>query len=84
MSPKTRDALEQAITHLKRNPSRPVTLRVDDLDIELRVRASASVAGSAADQFREIGPWEGESTEEILEMLAEARRQGRTRPVDRL
>jgi len=84
MSPKTRDALEQAITHLKRDPSRAVTLRVDELDIELRVLASGSVAVSAADQFRALGPWEGESTEEILELLAEARRLGRTRPVDRL
>lgn len=31
---------------------------------------------SAADLFREVGPWEGETTEELMERLAEERRRG--------
>jgi hypothetical protein len=81
MSPKTLEALEHAIADLKRDPNRVVTLRVDELDVELRVRAAGSMAVSAADRFREIGPWEGETTQEILEVLAEARRLGATRAV---
>lgn len=81
MSPKTLEALEQAIAHLKHDPNQVVTLRVDDIDVELRVLAADSAATSAAEGFREIGPWEGETTEEILEVLAEARRLGTTRTV---
>lgn len=84
MSPQTLAALERAITVLKRDPARAVSLRVDDLDLELRVAAPSPRAASAADFFQEIGPWEGETTEEILELLGEARRQGRARPVGRL
>ncbi len=81
MSPRVLEALERAITELKRDPAHPVTLHVDNLEVELRVRATSPAGVSAADLFREIGPWEGETTEEILEVLAEARRQGTARPV---
>jgi len=37
---------------------------------------------SAADVLAEIGPWEGETTEEMFKFLAEARRQGSQRLVD--
>ena len=84
MSPKTLEALEHAITHLKRDPDQKVTLHVDGLDVELRVLPAGPIAVSAADIFREIGPWEGETTEQILELLAEARRSGTARPVGRL
>ena len=40
------------------------------------------ISRSAADVFAEIGPWEGETTEEMLKFLAEARRQGSQRRVD--
>lgn len=36
---------------------------------------------SAAELFAEPGPWAGETTEEILALLAEARRQGGRRTV---
>jgi hypothetical protein len=32
---------------------------------------------TAADIFEELGPWAGETTQEILHVLAEARRAGR-------
>ena len=34
------------------------------------------VEQTAADIFEELGPWAGETSEEILQVLAEARRTG--------
>jgi hypothetical protein len=39
---------------------------------------------TAADIFEELGPWAGETTEEILHVLAEARRTGGQRKVPEL
>jgi hypothetical protein len=39
---------------------------------------------TAADIFAELGPWAGETTEEILHVLAEARRAGGQREVSEL
>jgi len=71
-------ALQAAITELKRDPNCVVALRVDDLDLELRVRRAGAPTLSAADLFREAGPWEGDTTEAMLVLLAEAR--GRVDP----
>jgi hypothetical protein len=42
------------------------------------------VQQTAADIFEELGPWAGETTEEILQVLAEARRTGGQRKVPEL
>jgi len=39
---------------------------------------------TAADIFEELGPWAGETTEDILHVLAEARRTGGHREVPEL
>lgn len=39
---------------------------------------------SAAELFAQVGPWAGEKTEEILAILAEARRHGGQRQVGEL
>jgi hypothetical protein len=83
-------SLDQALEALKRDPTHPVRARVDDeLTVEVRAvqetpaepRALAPGEKSAADVFHEIGPWEGESLEELLEFFAEARRRGGRRSV---
>jgi hypothetical protein len=74
-------ALEEAIEALKRDPTHPVRARVDDLTVELRAVPESQKGKSAADAFREIGPWEGETLEELLTFFAEARRQGGSRPI---
>lgn len=65
-------SLEEAIQRLRSDPLHPVEAIVDDLRVELRVKAPRS----AADVFREIGPWEGESTDELWKRLEEERRRG--------
>ncbi|MBK9266038.1 MAG: hypothetical protein IPM54_40420 [Polyangiaceae bacterium] len=68
----TATSLEEAIQRLRLDPGHPVEAVVGDLRVEIRVKAPPS----AADLFREIGPWEGESTEELLHILDEERRRG--------
>ena len=76
---KTFDAVLQ---RLKRKPGEPVRATIEGMTVEVRVVPRPPVVRSAADVFAEIGPWEGETTEEMLKWLAEARRHGSPRPVD--
>jgi hypothetical protein len=72
MSTAIAKSLEEAIEWLRLDPVHPVEAIVGDLQVEVRVKAPRS----AADLFREVGPWEGESTEDLLKRLAEERRLG--------
>ncbi len=73
--------IHEAVEQLKRDPSHPVRTRVGDLTIEVRAVIEPLAQKSAADLFAELGPWVGETTEELLDMLAEARRPGSQRAV---
>ena len=75
------NTLEEAIEQLKRDPGQPVRTRVGDLTIEMRAIPEDREKRTAADVFRDIGPWEGESTEEILALLSEARERSGQRQV---
>jgi len=70
----TQPALDQALRELKRDPSRPVRVRVDSLDVELRVVAHSS-AGLGS-RIAALGPWEGETEAELVERLRQARVAG--------
>lgn len=74
--------LAEALQRLKREPGEPVRATVEGMTVEVRVVPELPFTRSAADVFAEIGPWEGETTEEMLNFLAEARRQGSQRRVD--
>jgi hypothetical protein len=71
MSTAVLKSLEEVIEQLRRDPVRPAEAELGGLRLEVRVKQR-----SAADVFREIGPWEGESTEELIRRLDEARRSG--------
>ena len=65
-------SLDEAIQALRRDPTRPVRAKVDEgLTVEVRavgpLNEGAPVAAkkTAADLFREIGRWEGESGAEL-------------------
>jgi hypothetical protein len=66
--------LDEAVRQLKREPGQPVRATVEGLTVEVRVVPELPVNRSAAELFAEIGPWEGETTDEMLQFLAEARR----------
>ncbi len=72
MSTTIAKSLEEAMEWLRQDPAHPVEAIVGGLQVEVRVKAPRS----AADLFREVGAWEGESTEELWTRLAEERRLG--------
>ena len=76
--------LDEAVQELKRDPGHPVRATVEGLTVEVRVVPAPTADRTAADLFAEIGPWEGESTGEMLEFLSQARRQGSRRSVPKL
>ncbi len=76
--------LEEVVAQLKRDPGHPVRTRIGDLTIEVRALDEPVATRSAADVFATLGPWAGESTEDILRLLADARRSGGQRPVPEL
>ena len=76
--------IEEAVEQLRRDPTRPVRARIGELTIEVTAVAEEASERSAASVFAEIGPWEGETTEELLAILAEARHRGGQRPVSDL
>ena len=76
-------ALDQAVEALKRDPTHAVRARVGDMTVELRAvpDAAPAIERSAADALREIGPWEGETYDELVELFGGIRqRSARTVP----
>jgi hypothetical protein len=69
--------LDEAVAELKRDPNHPVRARVGELDVEIRV-VSGGVKAQAGlgDLMAAAGPWEGESTEELIRILREGRDAG--------
>ena len=74
--------LADAIKALKRDPAHPVLAKVDEeLTVEVRAVAPApALKRSAADVFREVGRWEGETGEELDALFADVRERS-NRPV---
>jgi len=63
------------VAELKRDPAHPVRLVVDNIEIELRRLPESGVIRGAVDQsnlgdrIAALGPWQGESTDELVEIL---------------
>jgi hypothetical protein len=76
--------LDEALNQLKRDPAHPVRANVEGMTVEVRVVGGTRAGDSAADLFALVGPWAGETTDEILAILAEARRKGSHREVSGL
>jgi hypothetical protein len=70
-------ALDQAVEALKRDPTHAVRARVGDMTVELRAVPDSPPATerSAADALREIGPWEGETYDELVALFAGVRQR---------
>jgi len=68
--------VEEAIVELKKHPERPVQAHCGDLDVELRAITRPAAARRLGDSLAALGPWEGESTEELMNRLREARKAG--------
>ncbi len=75
--------LDEAVAQLKRDPSHPVRARVDNLDVELRAVPSDQGQEPAEDVMCGAGPWQGESTEELLRIIHEGRKLDEPPPLRR-
>jgi hypothetical protein len=70
-------SLEEALAKLKRDPANAVQARIDGMDVELRaVSPSPATDEKLGDWMASAGPWQGETEEEILEILRDSRRAG--------
>ena len=78
-------ALEEALAKLRHDPSRPVRAHLDELDVELRAVPFRRREGPGlGTRMAALGPWQGESTEEIIRILREGREVGgRAAPPER-
>ncbi len=69
--------LDEAIQALRRDPTHPVRVRVDEeLTVEVRAVADEPApAKTMGDLLREIGRWEGETGEELDALFANIRQR---------
>ena len=79
MEDATYTTIEEAVAQLKRDPARVVKLRLDDVTVEMRALPEHAPAGTAAELFARVGPWAGETTEELQQLLAEGGDAARSR-----
>jgi hypothetical protein len=78
-TPETRrqTTLDEAVAQLERDPRHPVRARVGELDLEIRVVVGSGQAQAGlGDLMAAAGPWEGESTEDLIRILREGRDAG--------
>jgi hypothetical protein len=69
--------LDAAFAALCRDPTKPVRAKVLDMTVELRAVPENTSETSAAKIFAEIGAWEGESTDDLVELLSAHRQTNR-------
>ena len=72
--------IDEALAQLEKDPRTPIVVTVRGLEVEIRVVAPCDrpPPASAREAFERLGPWEGESQDEILRVLREARLAGAT------
>ena len=70
--------LEEALARLRRDPVHPVRAQVEDLQLELRVVtvSKEETTPGLGDRMAAAGPWEGETTEELIRILREGQDAG--------
>ena len=78
------NVIKNIVERLKPDPRHTLRATLNGLTVELRAVSETPDDRSAADLFAAVGPWAGETTEEILAILAKARAQGGQRIVAEL
>jgi hypothetical protein len=69
-------SVEKALKELEKRPGESVRTRLGGLDIEMRVVTKSTAKKGLGDLLASLGPWAGESEEELSHFLAESRKQG--------
>ncbi len=72
----TYENLEEAVAELRRHPAKTVKARCGDLAVEMRAISPPATTAPLGDSLASLGPWEGETTEELTSRLREAREAG--------
>ena len=69
--------LDQAVEALKRDPTHAVRARVGNMTVELRAVPDSPLAPerTVGEVLREVGPWEGESYEELVALFVDVRQR---------
>jgi hypothetical protein len=70
--------LEEAVEQLKSDPLHAVRMHVNDVDVEVHLVKGEERKQRLGDFMAEGGGWKGESADEILRILREARKAGGT------
>ena len=72
----TYGSIDEAVAELKKHPGKTVRAHCGDLDVELRAVARSEPSRRLGDSLASLGPWEGESMEELIARLRDAREAG--------
>jgi hypothetical protein len=72
----TYGTIDEAVAELRRHPGKPVRANCGDLAVELRAVSPSRPPIRLGDSLASLGPWEGESTDELMSRLREARESG--------
>jgi hypothetical protein len=62
--------LDAAVAALRQDPTKPVRAKLLDMTVELRAVSDEGAQISAAEAFANLGRWEGESAEELTQMIS--------------
>ncbi|MCG8555050.1 MAG: hypothetical protein MJD61_07140 [Proteobacteria bacterium] len=74
--PAEKTTIQDALEALRRDPRRPVLVRINDMAVELRAVKEHKDETPLGDFLASGGGWRGESAEDILEVLRESRKSG--------
>ncbi len=72
----TYENIEEAVAELKRHPAKTVRAACGDFAVELRAISPPAATARLGDSLASLGPWEGETTEELISRLRQAREAG--------
>ena len=67
---------EKAQAELQKSPNTPVRARLRELNVEIRIVDRKQREQQLGDLLTSLGPWTGESAEELSLLLTKSRKEG--------
>ena len=69
-------SLDKALEKLKERPNTSVRTRLRGMDVEIRIAPKKSPQKGLGDLLASLGPWAGETAEEMARFIENTREQG--------
>ena len=69
-------SVEKALSKLQKSPNTPVRAKFRELNVEIRVVEKKQGRERLGDLLASLGPWAGESAEELSRFLSKSRKEG--------